>query len=138
MTLRGVMPKTMVDGFVVELIKHREHIPLPDTIPLIDYCYEICITCDGTNPYYSSKSQATFLVTQRGAEDAGAGIIAGDAYLPIIILSRDEELSSIMLEELKQRNLPCAVVTFTIGQVRSTQHRTLTWMIRMSEAHVMH
>lgn len=138
MTLRGIIPRTHVAGFIAELIKHREQAVVLDTVSLIDYCYEICITCDGTNPYYERKSTAVFLITQCAHTETIEGFVTGDNYLPIIVLGSDEELSSAVVVESKQCGIKCTIITFTITNRKTDARRAPSWIVRKSEVQVVH
>jgi hypothetical protein len=138
MTLRGIIPQTHVDGFIAELIKHHEQAVALDTVSLIDYCYEICITCDGTNPYYERKSRAVFLVTQCAHTEASTGFVTGNDHLPIIVLGSNEELGSAVVVESKQHGIKCTILIFTITNRKTDARRTLSWIVRKSEVQTMH
>ncbi len=140
MQLQGITPKTFVDGFIAELLKHNESIVVNDHPDgaLIAYCYEISVTCDGSNPRYSTKSCASVLVTQFATSNQGEGVEVGDEYLPLIILGHEESLGSIEVREGKTDGQQCALAIFSILNTKQSTRRTLAWIVRKSEALVLH
>jgi len=138
MPLRGVVPKTNVDGFIAELIKHRESLieSFESDWPMIDYCYEIDITCDGTNPYYSRPSLAVFVISQF-TDPACCGIVINDETLPVIIISTDEVLQSINVAEGNKEGQHLVIAMFAIYNPKTGEHRTPSWIVRKSEAQIL-
>lgn len=138
MQLHGIMPKTKVDGFIAELIRHQEPVFQNEhKLPLIDYCYEVSITCDGSNPQYTRKGRALFLVTQF-SNDQYQSLITGDEYLPIIILDHHEVLEAINVVEAKSKMPHQVLVTFNVFNIHSKRRRTLAWAVRKSEKCALH
>ncbi len=139
MSLRGIVPKTNIDGFYTEIIKHFEPIlaVTESGAKVIDYCYEIGVTCIGTNPHYSTQGRAVVVVSQFVGNGID-GVVIEDDRLPVVILGHTEELGSIQLVEAKRLGQQQAMLIVTIVDQAHDTRRTLAWSVKKSEMTTVH
>lgn len=133
--LRGVVPHTAVDGFVVELIKHYEPVVASKDLMslLIDYCFEVRVTCNGYNAYYSRPGRVVFVVSQF-VDDVEYRALIQDSQLPVIILSPHEQLAAVTVREELRNDQRCVITIFSIANRTKRSQTTLKWLVRQSEA----
>lgn len=137
MPLVGIVPKTRVDGFISELLKHPDLFVACEDIGVIPYGYEIRVTCTGENARYGKKGAAVFVVTQFARPEHKA-VVSGEASPPIIILDYHETLHNVEVLEVKQGRKHRILVVVTIYNKHRRKRRNLSWVIRTAEAVTVH
>ncbi len=134
MQLRSVMPKNTVAGFDVTIVKQQETLaknPEVETL-LIDYYYEMCVICTGTNATYGDEGYAIFLISQL-TDWCSVDIIPPDEHTEVVILKVTEVLESIAIVEGEHVGERCALLCIKISDIVQHKHYTLTWLLRKEQ-----
>ncbi len=134
MQLRSVMPNNTVDGFDVTIVEQPETLaknPEVETL-LIDYYYELCVICTGTNSKYGDEGYAIFLISQL-TDLCRVEIIPPDEQTVVVILKVTELLESITITEGEYNGEQSALLCIEISDTIQRKHYTLTWILRQAQ-----
>lgn len=139
MQLHNVTPKNTVDGFDVTIIKCDETLVANQEYEtlLVDYYYEMCVICTGTNPTYGEEGYVIFLISQL-TDTCVIEINPPDTSTEVVILQVTEELESIVITKGEHHGEQCALLCIGIRDTVQHKRHTLTWILRKAQQGFVH
>lgn len=137
MLLQAFCPKTAVDGFDVEVVRHDQNLLADSTWAdyFEDRFLELKAQCDGTNPLYPIKASLTLIITRyRKISDVGISLQVNAATVGTMLLHPSQMITSATITEMRQANFTSAILILQIkdGENNNATHSAVYALARES------